>query len=296
MSAPRLTSPTKARSRAEALSNRLPALLLQAERIAASVAAGLHGRHRAGPGEQFWQYRRYQAGDAANQIDWRATSRSPHVLVREREWEAAQTALLWIDRSPSFNWGSVAGHTTKQERGELLLLALADLLLRGGERVGLLGSPTPPMSGRGLLGRLVLQLGQLPEEDEGLPPLRAYAKQMQFVLFGDFLDPIDDIAARLKLLYGQGLRGHLVQVLDPAEVTLPYKGRIAFEGLEKEGRFLSSRTELLRAEYQAKMQEHQAGLVALTARLGWGLTVHQTSQRAELALLDIFQQLRDPSC
>ncbi len=292
MPASRLITPAKSQARAETLAGHFPALLLSAERIAASVAAGVHGRRRAGPGEQFWQFKRYQAGDPASKIDWRASARSQHALIREREWEAAQTAFLWLDRSASLDWASSPKLSRKSERAELLLLSLADLLLRGGERVGLLGSPTPPLSGRGLLGRLAIQLQQLPA-GPALPPLRTYPRNARIVLFGDFLDPIPELAQRFKTIFAQGLQGHLVQILDPAEESLPYSGRIDFNGLEGEGRFLAPRAEKLRDAYLAKLAEHRAELTSMVGRLGWTISRHRTDKRPELALMNIHTALSD---
>jgi len=51
------------RRRALSLSQGYPALLAEAERVAAVVASGVHGRRRAGQGETFWQYRNYQSTD-----------------------------------------------------------------------------------------------------------------------------------------------------------------------------------------------------------------------------------------
>jgi uncharacterized protein (DUF58 family) len=286
---PRLTL-----SSAEHLAARFPPLLLAAERIAASVAAGVHGRRRAGRGEHFWQYRPHQPGDAATVIDWRASARSPRLLVREREWEAAQTALLWLDASSSFNWSSSPKLPLKSEAGRLLLLALAALLLRGGERVGICGSTRPPVSGRAVLARLHHQLLSLPETGSALPPLAPFPRHAKLVLFGDFLDPVPDIATRLKPLFASGLSGHLVQILDPAEENLPWQGRVTFTGLENEGRFLAPRTEKLRKAYQEKLAAHQAELRAFLSRMNWTLTRHRTDKRPEQALLALYQTLAQP--
>jgi len=280
---------------AQTLAARYPALLLAAEQIAAAVAAGVHGRKRPGPGEQFWQYRRYQPGDAAGLIDWRASARGTHLLVREREWEAAQTALLWLDHSESFSWASSRKLPHKSERGTLLLLALADLLLRGGERVGLLGTPHPPMSGRGILGRLAVQLDQITVGGDAAPLLAHYPRNARLVLFGDFLDPMENLTHRFKHLFAQGLHAHVVQILDPAEVSLPWTGRVLYEGLEGEGHYLAARSETIKNAYQQKMAEHQDQLKSMTARLGWSYQLHLTHQRPELALLAMYQYLSEAS-
>ena len=100
----------------------------------------LHGRRRAGPGETFWQFRQFQASDTLRQIDWRRSASSDHLYVREREWEAAHTVWLWPDLSQSMNFRSHLAPTTKRDRAVLLMLAAAELLVRGGERVAMLGA------------------------------------------------------------------------------------------------------------------------------------------------------------
>src|SRR5256885_14536457 len=151
--------------RAEHLASRLPPLLVAAERVAMTVAQGVHGRRRVGQGETFWQFRQYQPGDAASHIDWRKSAKSERLYVRETEWEAAQSVWLWRDPSASMDYtsaGYIAGAEwpTKRDRAELILVALASLLVRGGERLTLLGSGMPPLTGRVALTRLVPLLGR----------------------------------------------------------------------------------------------------------------------------------------
>jgi uncharacterized protein (DUF58 family) len=122
------------------------------------VAQGVHGRRRAGSGDAFWQYRRAQPGDGAASIDWRRSARSDHLFVRETEWAASQTVWLWLDGSPSMHWRSDTSLPTKHDRARLLVLALASLLLKGGERVASLTGDTAPCWGSGALGRLALAL------------------------------------------------------------------------------------------------------------------------------------------
>ncbi len=137
------------RVRAERLGTPLPPLLVAAERVAATVTAGLHGRRRVGPGETFWQFRHYQSGDPVRSIDWRRSARSDSLYVCEHEWQAAQSVWLWCDGSPSMAYHAQATLPTKGERAALLCMALAVLLMRAGERVALLGSaPPPPPPGR----------------------------------------------------------------------------------------------------------------------------------------------------
>src|SRR5881275_1363398 len=92
--------------RAEQLAAALPPLLVAAERVASTVAQGVHGRRRVGQGETFWQFRQYQPGDAATRVDWRESAKSQRLYIRETEWEAAQSVWLWRDASASMSYTS----------------------------------------------------------------------------------------------------------------------------------------------------------------------------------------------
>src|SRR6202049_4648343 len=127
----------------QALAASMPRLILEARRIAATIIHGLHGRRRAGSGENFWQYRRFMSGEPAARIDWRRSARDDHLYVRELEWEAAHTVWIWPDRSPSMNFASPLVRDTKLFRTLVVALALAEVLVEGGERVGIPGLTRP---------------------------------------------------------------------------------------------------------------------------------------------------------
>ena len=165
---------SRLRQRAEQLAGTLPPLLAKAERVASTLAQGVHGRRRVGTGETFWQFRRYQTGDAAQQIDWRQSAKSQKLFVREHEWEAAQSVWLWRDGSASMRYRSEPALAEKRERASLLLLALASLLVRGGERIALLGTGERPITGRFAVRRLAEHLAkQEADEAAGSPNLPA---------------------------------------------------------------------------------------------------------------------------
>src|SRR5512146_2442855 len=101
-----MTSPAALQHRAEELAAALPPLLVAAERVAATVAQGVHGRRRVGQGESFWQFRQYEPGDSLQRIDWRESAKSERLFIRQTEWEAAQSVWAWRDFSPSMNYAS----------------------------------------------------------------------------------------------------------------------------------------------------------------------------------------------
>src|SRR5207302_6765729 len=151
--------------RAEQSAAVLPPLLVAAERVATTVAQGVHGRRRVGQGETFWQFRQYEPSDAATRIDWRESAKSQRLYVRETEWEAAQSVWLWRDASASMDYSSAdylagAEWPTKRDRSELLLVAVASVLVRGGEGLTLLGSGIAPMNRHVALSRVAELVGR----------------------------------------------------------------------------------------------------------------------------------------
>ncbi len=280
------------RRRAEQLVAHLPPLLVKAEQVAAIVAQGVHGRRRVGPGETFWQFRRYERGDAATMIDWRASAKSTRLYVRETEWEAAESVWLWADASASMRFGSRLSDTTKLERAQLILMALAVLLVRGDENIALLGTDRRPRTGSAALTRFATRLTHEDgDEPSSLPPLEILPKHAQLVLVGDFLEPLDQLETMIKHFAGSGVIAHLVQVLDPAEETLPYAGRILFDGLESEGIMLASRAEALRSDYVHRLNAHREALARLTRTMGWSFTTHHTDGAPQAALLPLYVDL-----
>ena len=278
---------------AHEVADRLPELLLDAQRIAATVAHGIHGRRRAGPGETFWQFRQLQTSDSAQLIDWRRSASSDHLYVREREWEAAHTVWLWPDLSASMDFNSHLSPVTKRDRALVLTLAMAELLVRGGERVALMGltAPTASRKATSRMAEIIAAHAGTPQLAASLPPKARLSRFSGALLFGDFLDPIEAIRARIDEIAGTGVSGHLVQVLDPAEETLPYEGRTEFLGLEGDDRWIADRTETLRPEYQRRLAAHRAELQEITKRIGWSFMVHHTDRPASELLLTLLMRM-----
>ncbi|MFP3920060.1 MAG: DUF58 domain-containing protein [Dichotomicrobium sp.] len=278
---------------AHALAVRLPALLIEAKRAAHTVTHGIHGRRRAGPGETFWQFRHYEATDTATSIDWRRSAGSDHLFVREREWEAAHTVWLWLDLSDSMGFRSHLATQTKAERAVILGFAMAELLIQGGERVGLLGLTPPSTNRRGVHKMAVALTKQLQTASSmpSLPPSSRLSPYANCLLFSDFLDPVGDIQTSLQRIADQNAAGHMVQVLDPAEETLPYDGRVEFVASETGERITAERASELRDSYQARLQAHRAEIDSFARKLQWPFLCHHTDRPAEETLLALHTRL-----
>lgn len=286
--------------RAEDLGGDLPPLLVAAERVAATVSQGVHGRRRVGQGETFWQYRRYQSGDAVQQIDWRQSAKSQRVYVRETEWEAAESVWLWRDETGSMDFRSASDLPTKSERASLLAMALVALLIRGGEHVALCGLGRPPSTGRATL----LDLATILSLKDGVathgqtvpsstPPNDPIPRDAAIVLFGDFLDPPEKTRIILESISAKGIRGHMVRIVDPAEESLPYNGRFLFEGCENEGEVLLDTMDEVRMDYETVWHSHSCEIEALARQSGWSYLCHHTDRPAEEALLHLYLTLSD---
>ncbi len=279
------------RTRAETLAAPLPALLVQAEHLAASVLPGAHGRRRAGLGDEFWQYRQAGPSDLGARIDWRRSGRSDVHFIRETEWQAAQAVTLWVDRSQAMSFTGHKTRDTKGARARLLGLALSVLLIKGGERVGLMPD-LPPRAGRAQLDPLALALGAPDTEgDFGTPPLTLLPAHSQAVFLSDFLGPPEALREAVGRAADRGVRGALVQVLDPAEEDFPYQGRSIFESMAGALRHETLRAGDLQARYRDRLAARKDMLAALARTTGWQVAHHHTDQPPANALMWLWQTL-----
>ncbi|HVW74026.1 MAG TPA: DUF58 domain-containing protein [Rhizomicrobium sp.] len=282
-----MTQFSKLQHEADGLSAGLPPLMVEADHLAASVSLGVHGRRRAGMGESFWQFRRYASQDSSAAIDWRQSAKSQHIFVREREWEAAQTVWFWRDASANMNFKSgPKDGVSKRARADLLLLALAALLVRGGERVGFIG-----MEGGAGASRLALtRIGRalFAPGNGALPPPAPLKRGDQLVWFSDFLD--EGAFEAMTRLSRMGVNGHLVRIIDPAEEDFPYTGRTRFEsplGQSDKGQDdeIFGRAERVREPYRARFIAHGERIAEAASRLGWTATSHRTDHAPQGSLI-----------
>src|SRR6187431_2300616 len=283
-------STRKATGEARSLSASMPRLILEARRVASTVIHGLHGRRRAGPGENFWQFRRFVSGEPAARIDWRRSARDDHLYVREQEWEAAHTIWIWPDRSPSMNFASRLARESKRDRTLIAAFALAEVLVEAGERVGLPGLMRPTGS-RAVIDRMADAIIHDPTERASLPQGFAPASLSEIVLLSDLWSPIGEIRSTLTQLSTNGSQGHLVQIVDPAEETFPYSGRVEFIEPEGAGEITAGRAENWRNDYDARLQRHRSEIRAETNRLGWSFSIHRTDRAANELLLALHARI-----
>lgn len=286
-----MTDPILLRADAEDQAARFPALLARAEHLAGAVLLGAHGRRRAGVGDDFWQYRPAQAGDSRRRIDHRRSAMGDQEFVREREWQIAQSVMLWVDQGASMRFASGHNVPQKADRARLLALAVAILLERGGERVGLTGTALPPRSGKPQILRLAELFSQDDTVDYAPPEHRAMIPHARAVFISDFMGDLAGVTTALTKAADRGVRGVLYHLLDPSEEAFPFTGRTIFESM---GGTLSHETlkaNDLKSRYLERLAERKAELQRLCALTGWQYGLHHTDKSAQSALLWLYTAL-----
>ena len=277
---------------ARKLADAMPRLILEARRVASTVIHGLHGRRRAGPGENFWQYRRFMSGEPAQNVDWRRSARDDHLYVREREWEASHTVWIWPDRSLSMTFASALSTDTKLERALVIAFALAEVLVQGGERVGIPGLMRPTAS-RNVIEKMAEVILHDPTDRASLPPSFAPSPLSEVVMLSDLWAPIGEVRGKIGQLSASGAHGHVVQIVDLAEESFPYSGRVEFIEPEGAGSVTAGRAETWRNDYQGIVARHRAAIRGETDLRGWSFAIHRTDRPASELLLVLHSRMGD---
>lgn len=280
------------RSDAERLVQALPPLILAAEHLVNAFDMGVHGRRRAGTGEDFWQFKQYGPDDPASSIDWRQSAKREHVYIRQKEQETAETVWIWRDQSPTLDYRSDAAGQSKMERASLLALALALSLSRSGEKFGLLGQAEKASTGPSSFNRFTQRLMQA-----GTPSLASLARseglsnRSTIVLISDFLIEPQEISSIVRSFVALGCHGFLLHIADPAEVELPFQGRTRFLSLADDGSLTLGRVEAAREEYQSLFNAHRREIATLAERMSWDYAFHRTDSPASEAFARLYSAL-----
>jgi uncharacterized protein (DUF58 family) len=225
-------------------------------------------------------------------IDWRRSARSDAHFVREREWQASQSVTLWVDPAKSMSFTGHKDRAPKEDRARLIALAVAVLLLRAGERVGLAGEAAPPRAGRVQLLKIAAALSGLSDAEEyGVPQTGGMTSHGRALFVSDFLGDIAGVEDALARAADRGVRGALLQVLDPAEEEFPFDGRTIFESMGGTIRHETLRAGDLRTRYLARLQERKDRLATLARAVGWHFHCHHTGGSAQAALLWVYRAL-----
>lgn len=214
---------------------RLAQMRLSARRAQGAQGFGQHASRSRGAGMEFAQYRPYAPGDEPRQIDWKLYARSDRHYVREAERDSPLTAWVLVDLSASMRQADAArADWTRLDAARVLAACLAELAVRQGDRIGLVGVGEgglhfePAAAGPRHRDRLLLAMqgwraqGQWPTE-AALRPVweRVHAGDL-VVAIGDGFD--DAMIALLVRLAAARREVVFVQLLTGEERDFPFRG------------------------------------------------------------------------
>lgn len=262
------------RAPAEHTAAQIPDIKQLAVQTAFHVLHGANARRKAGSGEAFWQFREYEPGDLPRSIDWRQSAKTDRVYIRQHEQHSAQTCVFWCKQHADMSFQSENAPYSKHISGGILALTLALLRSHEGEMVAYSDAQRPGHSEK-ILDEFEQLLLNGPASI--LPRTLKIPRHSHFYALSDFLEPIADIRAAFEPLVGRTQNGCLIQVLDPAEIALPYSGRVLFEDMQAEHKTLINNAVDIRSAYDARIQEHVQSVEEMCAQWGWRYALHVTS-------------------
>ncbi len=272
MQAPLMMPLTELRIEAEALVRQLPRLSLKNAQ-ASATHMGSSGRRRAGPGEDFWEYRRHDALDDVSRIDWRRSARGDTLFVRETELETARTIYLYVDPAIGFDWSGTPDRMTKADRARLLFMAIAALLSQAGEDVGVLSATRSTGFGPRALERVYQQL-VTPKAHQFIAPKRAGL----LIIASDFYQPMSEWEAKLAPIAEKSRKGLLLAISDPVEIEFPFAGRVQLTAPGERRKRTLGRAQIYARDYKKAYEDNRRALDTLAHQLGWQVIPHSTGE------------------
>lgn len=242
--------------------------------------AGLHRSPRKGFSVEFAEHRAYQPGDDLRYIDWKVLARSDRWLVKQYEEETNLRATIVLDVSRSMDWRGDPARLTKRAYAEQVAAAVALLLIRQRDAVGLVRFDSeprtviPPRARTQQWRRIVQALddpgsGRATDAPRALGAAAKVLKRPGMVfLLSDLLVEEDDFFGAIAALRGGGHDVQVMHILDPAERDLPTVGDAEFVDPES-GRGVHSASAELRTAYRetvrAAIEEYREGCAAAGA-------------------------------
>jgi len=269
----------------------MPALMARANDVAQSVLGGAHNLKKAGQGDAFWQYREYDPSDRPQDIDWRQSGKTDRVFVRQKEKQSAQKYYIWAQHNHAMDYQSDKALMPKQEAAHILSLALAQMIIKSGDSV--CAYQSHDVAGRSEKAMMNLLISLTAQNTDDVPRVndRHLEKNAGVILVGDFLAPLNQIEELTKI-FARIDKVHLIQLLDPAERSLAYQGRMIFQSpsqtASNKNEHLVENVQSVRATYQKRLDDHIAAIKNLCMRQNWSYFYHQTDSDIRDTLYEIY--------
>ena len=202
--------------------------------------SGLHRSPKKGFSVEFAEFRPYQPGDDLRFIDWRVVARSDKWMIKQFEEETNTRAAIVLDVSKSMDWTGSPERLTKLRYAEQVTAAIALLLIRQRDAVGLvryddkLRTVLPAKARTMQWRRIVRSL-----EDPGAGSDSRMAEGVQqaaklirrpgiVILISDLLVDPDKMEASLRVARAAGHQVTVLHIMDPSELELDSRGEAIF--------------------------------------------------------------------
>ncbi len=262
-------------------------LSLPSRRVVEGTLAGRHRSPFRGASSEFADHRAYIPGDDPKRLDWKVLGRTDRFYIRRYEDETNLRVYLALDRSASMDYGS--RKITKFQYAVRLTAALGYVVVRARDSVGLyvfsdqlhdaLGAGNSRLHFNNLLERLDrLRPGGATRTAEALHRIAEdIQRRALVVLISDLLDDPDEIARALAHFHRQHHDVIVLQVLDPAEIELPFPRGAEFEDLES-GEVIAADPRGIRDEYRRLIEEFVDRHRQTCAQLGMDHRLVNTAQ------------------
>jgi uncharacterized protein (DUF58 family) len=236
--------PTAAPTRADLIDPASLASLGRIEIVARWVVdgflTGLHRSPRKGFSVEFAEFRPYQPGDDLRYIDWKVVARAERWMIKQFEEETNTRAALVLDVSRSMDWTGSPERLTKLRYAEQVVAAVALLLLRQRDAVGLvrydetLRTVLPPRA-RTIQWRRIVRALEEPGAGgdsrmaEGVQQAARLIRRPGIVIvLSDLLVDQDAMENALRVARAAGHQVTVLHIIDPSERALDARGEAIF--------------------------------------------------------------------
>ncbi|MFP5354637.1 MAG: DUF58 domain-containing protein [Gemmatimonadota bacterium] len=246
---------------------------------------GLHRSPRKGFSVEFAEFRPYQPGDDLRYIDWKIVARADKWMVKQFEEETNMRAAIVLDVSKSMDWRGAPSRLTKLAYAEQVVAALALLLIRQKDAVGLirydetLRSVIPPRA-RNVQGRRIvkaLEEGGAGNDSDMSAALVQAGKLVSrpglVVLVSDLLVDEEATLNALKVVRAGGHGVTVLHIMDPSERDFDVSPEAIFVDPERDALHLPATASEVREAYRRTVDQAIAEWRSRLAALGIGYEV-----------------------
>ena len=252
---------------------RLKSLQLKARTVVEGVLSGHHKSPHHGSSVEFAEHKEYSPGDEIKNIDWRVFAKSDKYYVKHYEQETNLQAMLLLDSSASMRYKSADALYSKWEYASIIAASIAYLLLRQQDSVGLsivdseVRCFAPPRN----RSTHLMHLCELITKNEPVPSVptkllaginhitEVFSRRGLLFVVSDFFESDPEFMRVLRQLKGRRQQVHLLQVLDPWELTFPFDKMTLFKSMESSNQVLAE-PRAMRETYLREIQSFVRGL------------------------------------